>query len=113
MQVLVNRINQLNKHRKENYLFVTQKGTGFTSDGFRTIWGRLMLDAKAKHKDFAGFTFHDLRRKVATDIENISSREEARKLLGYQDQRMTSRYIGGAQVVKSLANVPNKREDED
>ncbi|MAZ39642.1 MAG: hypothetical protein CMF49_05940 [Legionellales bacterium] len=45
------------------------------------------------------FTFHDIRRKTATDIEAKKDRETARKLLGHSDQKMTGRYISGVQKV--------------
>jgi len=45
------------------------------------------------------FTFHDIRRKAATDLEAKKDREAARKLLGHSDQRMTGNYISGVQSV--------------
>jgi len=48
------------------------------------------------------FTFHDIRRKIATDLESKEDRETARKLLGHSDQKMTERYISGVQKVLPL-----------
>ena len=48
------------------------------------------------------FRFHDIRRKAATEIEHSSGREQARKLLGHQDQKTTGIYISGAQRVKPV-----------
>jgi len=48
------------------------------------------------------FTFHDIRRKTATDKTKVEGIEMARQLLGHTNQKMTSRYISGVQIVSPL-----------
>ncbi len=46
------------------------------------------------------FRFHNIRRKTATEVEELNGRENARKLLGHHDQKTTGIYISGVQKVK-------------
>ena len=84
------------------YLFVTRRGKAYTSSGFQTVWQKLMTKAASTKVIQEKFRFHDIRRKAATEIEHSSGREQARKLLGHQDQKTTGIYISGAQRVKPV-----------
>ena len=64
-------------------LLSTATGSAYTSDGFRTLWQRVM--SKAVAKDLAArFTFHDLGAKAGSESRDW-------KLLGHMDQRTFER----------------------
>lgn len=69
-------------------LFATKWGTPYTSAGFGSIWRRVM--AKYTSTGNQRFHEHDLRGKVATDIENPVA---AQALLGHKNIAMTEAYI--------------------
>ena len=99
---LKNIVTNCIKERDNQYLFCNMKGNKYTSDGFRTMWTKLINRAYKIGIIEQKFRFHDIRRKTATDLEQIYSREHARKLLGHKDQSTTAVYIGGAQKVRPL-----------
>lgn len=101
LRVVVNNAIAMHKPNSDA-LFVSGKGTAYEPSGFRTIWQRLMVTAFDAGLIKERFRFHDIRRKSATDIENSSSRESARKLLGHSDQKTTGIYISGVQKVKPI-----------
>ncbi len=73
------------------YLIRNEQGRGYTPNGFRTVWQKLMNRAQAvKGPDekpilTERFTFHDLRGKAASESENAS------ELLGHDDPKTTNR----------------------
>ncbi len=67
------------------YLIRTERGSGYTAYGFRTIWQKLMRRALSAEVIKERFTFHDLRAKAADGAENAS------ELLGHDDPRTTNR----------------------
>ena len=69
-------------------LFKTKSGTEYTSRGFKSTWQRAMV----KYVSNGGqrFTEHDLRGKVATDMDNPTA---AKALLGHTKMAMTEAYI--------------------
>lgn len=69
-------------------LFPTRSGTQYTSQGFGSIWRRLMATFVSAGND--RFTEHDLRGMVATDMDDAAS---AQKLLGHKSITMTEAYI--------------------
>ncbi len=69
-------------------LFPTRSGTQYTSQGFGSIWRRLMATFVSTGND--RFTEHDLRGMVATDMDDASA---AQKLLGHKSITMTEAYI--------------------
>jgi len=67
------------------------------ANGFDSIWRRFMNKALKKTKLQERFTEHDLRAKVASDIEP----EHASALLGHNSLAMTERvYRRKAEVVR-------------
>ena len=66
---------------------------------FDSIWQRFMRNALIKTKLKERFTEHDLRAKVASDIES----KHARRLLGHSNIEITERiYRRKANKVKPL-----------
>lgn len=73
-------------------------GGQFTGEGFRASWQRNMR--KFVRTGGVRFTFHDLRALAATRCPTI---EQAQKLLGHTDPKMTKRvYRRGVEYVGSL-----------
>lgn len=81
------------------YVIHTQAGTPYTPDGFKTLWQRLMREwTETGHERF---TFHDLRAKTVTDME-----EQGRKssnLTGHRQEATIARVYDRRRVRKSLA----------
>lgn len=84
------------------YLFSNQRGQPYTSQGFKTFWLRTIYKALDLKVLKERFTFHDIRRKAATDLEKAAGREQARQLLGHSTQKMTGVYISGTSKVKPV-----------
>lgn len=84
-------------------LFTNTKGMPYTSSGLQSVWQRLIKKAIKKNLISESFTFHDIRRKAATDLERKLGREMARQLLGHTDQKTTAIYISGVKKVKPVA----------
>jgi integrase len=64
-------------------LLSTERGAGYTSDGFRTMWQRAMTAALADGLA-SRFTFNDLRAKAGSESRDW-------RLLGHMDQRTFER----------------------
>lgn len=69
-------------------LFPTRSGTQYTSQGFGSIWRRLMATFVSAGNE--RFTEHDIRGMVATDMDDAAA---AQKLLGHKSITMTEAYI--------------------
>lgn len=65
-------------------LLSTEEGKPYTGDGFRTLWHRAMVAARAANPGLPRFTFNDLRAKAGSDGRDW-------KLLGHMDQRTFER----------------------
>lgn len=102
LRKIVNEAKQQSQQIHSEYLFANSFGKQYTSSGFRTMWGRLMSKALQQNVITERFHFHDLRRKTATDLDKKHGLEQARKLLGHTDQKMTSVYISGTRRVKPI-----------
>lgn len=102
LRELVKQIQELPGYTMGETLFRTMKGTPCTARGISSIWQRLINKAMDLDLLNEKFTFHDIRRKSATDAEKLKGREYARQLLGHTDQRMTARYINNHQEVEPL-----------
>lgn len=78
---------------KSGHLFQTTSGKAYSSEGFDSAWQR----AKAKYLSNGGqpFNEHDLRGKVATDMNNL---ESAKNLLGHSSITMTEDYVKAKSV---------------
>ena len=79
-------VEQLRKLREIGslYLICTRAGQRYTSDGFRSLWQRLMRKALEEGLQ-ERFTFHDLRAKTGSDADKPV------ELLGHDDARTTNR----------------------
>jgi integrase len=71
-----------------NYLLRTRAGTGYSALGFSANWRRTVAKAVEKH-GIRGFTFHDLRRKSASDSASV---KEAQERLGHASEAVTRRF---------------------
>jgi len=65
------------------WLFAGMNGQPYTGDGFRAMWRRVKLKAQ-----LPDVTFHDLRRKAGSDVDE----NHARELLDHSDARTTRRH---------------------
>lgn len=70
------------------YLFPTRTGTRMSDEGFQSTWGRRM--DKFVRGGGVRFTEHDIRGKVATDIDDPL---KAMKLLAHASMKTTEGYI--------------------
>ena len=100
---LVDKAKKIALSLNSTCLFPNQSGKEYTSCGFRAVWRKIMNKGIEEKMIQEHFRFHDIRRKTATDIEKIAGRENARKLLGHNDQKTTGIYISGIQIVKPLS----------
>lgn len=69
-------------------LFCNRNGAPLTSDGFSSVWDRLMIKALEQGLIKQKFRFNDIRAKSASDAKNVS---QASELLGHTDSRITQR----------------------
>lgn len=67
-------------------LICTRHGKPYTSQGFQTVWQRLMRKADAQLS--SRFTFHDLRAKSLSDAESL---DEAQRRANHSDPRITQK----------------------
>lgn len=77
----------------------TQSGTPYTADGFKSIWQRLMNEWVALGHE--RFTFHDLRAKAVTDLEDQG--RKASNLTGHRQESTVARVYDRRRLRKSLA----------
>jgi len=81
------------------YVLHTQDGSGYSDSGFKSIWQRLMNDWVAQ--GYARFTFHDLRAKTVTDMEEQG--RKASNLTGHKLEQTVNRVYDRRHVRKSRA----------
>lgn len=65
---------------KSSYVFCNQKGNKYTGSGFSTLWQRTMNKAIEDKIINERFTFHDIRAKTSSDINDL---QRASELLGH------------------------------
>ena len=87
LEAVLTRARKLVPQVPRRYVLRTRTGRGYTVEGFSAIWQRLMT----KHVAAGGdrFTFHDLRRKSASDSESVKAAQER---LGHADEATTRRF---------------------
>jgi integrase len=88
----VNQAMQIRRKTNSQWLFHTNTGQPYIKDdgnaaGFSSIWQRFMAKVLAETKVKERFTEHDLRAKVASDVDA----EHARKLLGHATAQITQK----------------------
>jgi hypothetical protein len=77
----------------------TQDGCGYSESGFKSIWQRLINDWEAQGN--ARFTFHDLRAKTVTDMEEQG--RKASNLTGHKVEQTINQVYDRRRVRKSRA----------
>jgi len=87
------------------YCFTTRLNHPYTASGFQSIWKRVMTKFVAAGG--ARFHEHDLRGKVATDMDDPVA---AQKLLGHKDMSMTEDYIKARQTEVVKPHTRRKKE---
>jgi len=68
------------------YIIANERGQGYTSNGFKSNWQRLMNNAMESGIIKNRFTFHDLRAKAGSDAKG-----NAQELLGHASAATTKR----------------------
>jgi integrase len=66
----------------------TQRGYGYTHDGFRAIWQQYMRPWREAHPEVTSWRFHDIRAKCVSDTKDL---QQASHRAGHADPRITSR----------------------
>ncbi|MCK5791905.1 MAG: tyrosine-type recombinase/integrase [Ketobacter sp.] len=91
--------------KKSEYLISTRKGTPYTDSGWRSICNRLMKSAYDNGVLEERFTFHDIRAKTSSDIEDL---EEASNVLAHSSIRTTKiNYRRKIERIKALDRKGN------
>jgi integrase len=84
-------------HPRE-YVILNESGVPYTSDGYRSIWQRCRRKWVALGN--SSFTNHDLRAMCASKCASL---DEAAKLLGHADRKITARvYRRGVEITAPL-----------
>jgi len=92
LRLAIDEINKVRKKINSIWLFHTNIGQPYikkdgTANGFDSIWRRFINKALDKTNLIERFTEHDLRAKVASEIES----EHAKQLLGHTNSEFTNR----------------------
>lgn len=87
LRSVLERAKRLVPQVPRTHVLRARTGRPYTAEGFSAIWQRLM----AKHVKAGGerFTFHDLRRKSASDSASV---KDAQERLGHADEATTRRF---------------------
>lgn len=87
------------------WLFSTRRGQSYTVEGFQSNWQRRM----AAFVEAGGVRFweHDIRATAGAEVEEDRGIEDARKLLGHDEQSTTRIYTGRRKVITVM---PNRRK---
>lgn len=96
----VDRLRQMRKERRgfTPKVFTTQDGKPYTYWGASAAWKRAV-----KRAGIAEVTFHDLRRKAATEVTRKHGIAKARALLGHTTEQQTADYVSA--VVGQIAQA--------
>lgn len=88
LRAVVERAKRLKPQVPGTYLLRTRAGRPYSAQGFSAIWKRAVT--RAVEKDgIAHLTFHDLRRKSASDSATV---QEAQARLGHSSEAVTRRF---------------------
>lgn len=79
------------------YIIPTQKGTAYTSDGFRTMWHKAITKARKESKKPLDFTFHDIKAKGISDYEG-----DKQKFSGHKTASQVAIYDRKTEIVPTL-----------
>ena len=89
LTLAVDRVRKIPRPIRGLHLFCTRHGRPYTVSGFSSIWQRKMKAALAVGVLKERFTDHDLRRKTASDLDDL---EHAKKLLGHSNVGVTLKH---------------------
>lgn len=90
LDAVVARLRKLKAERKSlsPYVFTTTGNTPYTYSGAQSAWKRAMRRAKVK-----GCTFHDLRAKAITDVDESRGRRDANRMGAHTTENQTAAYV--------------------
>lgn len=93
-------------------MFVNTRGKAWTSDGFRTSWGKWRDEVEEAKKVGPGITFHGARHGVATVLAECGYEpQQVKHLLGHGSETMTEHYQRRAKrrgMLKDMAEAVEK-----
>ena len=85
---VVDRLKVLKRADITRWMFTTQGAQKFTYSGASTAWKRAVKRAGVR-----GVTFHDLKAKAITDVDDIRGMMDAQKMGGHSTQTQTADYV--------------------
>lgn len=89
LNAVIDRAKKIKPHiGPGNFLLRTRGGEGYTADGFSANFRRAM-DKAIKDHGIERFSFHDIRRKSASDSASL---REAQERLGHSSEAVTRRF---------------------
>lgn len=95
---VVARLRVLKRRDITRWMFTTQNGQQFTYSGASTAWKRAVARAGVK-----GVTFHDLKAKALTDVDESRGIGQAQTMGGHSTQTQTADYIRHKKAKKTGA----------
>ena len=95
---VVERLRILKRADITRWMFTTQGAQKFTYSGASTAWKRAVKRAGAR-----GVTFHDLKAKALTDVDDLRGMNDAQKMGGHSTQTQTADYVRHKKAKKTGA----------
>lgn len=94
LREVIERAKGLKPQVPGTYLVRGRSGKGYTAAGFSAIWQRAVRRA-VELDGIAAFTFHDIRRKSASDSASLA---EAKDRLGHSSESVTRRFYAAKPI---------------
>lgn len=101
LQRVVDKLTALEPRLDIGALVCTETGSGYTEDGFRSTWQRIMNAWVAARPSRARFTFHDLRAKSVTKLKEDG--RVASELTGHASEAMPNKVYDRRRIRKASA----------
>lgn len=95
---VVDRLKVLKRADITRWMFTTQGAQKFTYSGASSAWKRAVKRAGVR-----GVTFHDLKAKALTDVDDIRGMNDAQKMGGHSTQNQTADYVRHKKAKKTGA----------
>jgi integrase len=95
---VVERLKALKRADITRWMFTTQGAQKFTYSGASTAWKRAVKRAGVR-----GVTFHDLKAKALTDVDDARGMHDAQKMGGHSTQAQTADYVRHKKAKKTGA----------
>lgn len=95
---VVERLRELKRADITRWMFTTQGAQKFTYSGASTAWKRAVKRAGVR-----GVTFHDLKAKALTDVDDMRGMNDAQKMGGHSTQTQTADYVRHKKAKKTGA----------